>query len=281
MKKKLILTAVALVAIAVTSYEVYQHWLFVETDNAQIEAHSVLLSAKIQGFIKDVPVAEGQRVKKNQVLVQIDPRDYESSLDGAKSELLSLEARKQDAEKNYHRIKDLFKKNVLPQQQYDTALASHNEVRARYDATNARLTQAKLNVEYTQIKAPSDGIIAKTSAEVGQLASPGVPLVGFVSSESRWVVANFKETEVEQVKIGGKVDLEIDALSHQKFTGEVENIYPATGSTFTLLPPDNATGNFTKVVQRVPVKIKIINLKAEDIEKLQSGLSVVAKVRVH
>ncbi len=281
MKKKLILTVVFLVGAGVIAYEVYQHWLFVETDNAQIEAHSVLLSSKIQGFIKAVPVSDGERVKKDQILVQIDPRDYESALSGAKSELLSLEARKQDAEKNFHRIKDLFRKNVVPQQQFDSAQAAYNDVRARYDGTNSRVTQALLNVEYTQIKAPSDGIIAKTSAEVGQLASPGVPLVGFVSSESRWVVANFKETDVEKVRVGSKVHLEVDAFTSREFLGTVENVYPATGATFTLLPPDNATGNFTKVVQRVPVRIKFDDLKTADIEKLQSGLSVVAKVRIH
>lgn len=280
MTKKIILSVVGMVVLALMCYMGYEHYRYVETDNAQIEAHSVLLAAKIPGYIQQVLVTDGQKVKKDQLLVQIDDRDYKSLLAAAESELLSLEARKQDSEKNFHRIKDLFGKNVVSQSQYDTATAGYNEIRAKYDSTAARVVQAKLALENTQIKAPSDGLIAKTSAEVGQLASPGVPLVGFVSSEGRWIIANFKETEIEDIKLGSKVFATIDALSHRDFTGEVESIFPATGATFSLLPPDNATGNFTKVVQRVPVKIKLDSLAESDIERLQAGLSVVVKVKI-
>lgn len=224
------------------------------------------------------PFDDGAKVKKGDILVQIDDRDYKAALDAATSELQSLEARKNEAEKNFHRIKNLFAQQVVSQQQYDTTIANYSESKARYDAVAAKLVQAQLNFENTQIKAPSDGIIARSSAEVGQLASAGLPLVGFVSSESRWIVANFKETEIEDVKVGAKAHVTIDA-SGKDLEGEVESISSATGATFSLLPPDNATGNFTKVVQRVPVKIKLHNLKPEDIEKLQAGLSAFVKVR--
>jgi aconitate hydratase len=112
-------------------------------------------------------------------------------------------------------------------------------------------------------------------------ASPGVPLIGFVSSEERWVTANFKETEIESVKIGAKVKIEVDALSGKTFEGSVAAISAATGATFTLLPPDNATGNFTKVVQRVPVKILFSELSESDISDLRAGLSAYVKVRKH
>lgn len=280
-KKKKIIFGIGGLAVLLIAYFTYEHLMYVETDNAQIEAPTVILAAKIPGFIKEVNVAEGQKVKKDDILVQIDNRDYQSSADSARSEMLSLEARRNDAEKNYRRLKDLYSQSVVSSQQFDAATANYNDIKARYDSAASKLVQTQLNLENTQIKAPSDGIIARKSAEIGQLASPGSPLVGFVSSERRWVMANFKETDIENIQVGKKVDIKIDALSGKTFEGEVESISSATGATFTLLPPDNATGNFTKVVQRVPVKIKFLNMTIEDYDKLQAGLSALVKVHVH
>lgn len=280
-KKKKIFVGIGVVAFILISYFIYEHYMYVQTDNAQVEAHTVLLSAKVSGYLKEVFVSDGRKVKKGDVLVQMDNRDFSSALEAAKSEVLSLEARKTDAEKNYFRLKELVAKAVVSQQQFDSAAATYHEVKAKYDSAVARSTQAELSLEYTRLLAPSDGIIAKSSAEIGQLANPGTPLVGFVSSDARWISANFKETEINSIKIGKEVDIEIDALGGKKFTGEVESISSATGATFTLLPPDNATGNFTKVVQRVPVRIKIINLSEDDKEHMQAGLSAVVKVHIH
>jgi membrane fusion protein (multidrug efflux system) len=279
-KRNKIIIAIAAVAILFGAYFLYDHMMYASTDNAQIEAHTVLLAAKVSGYLKEVPFDDGDKVKKGDVLVQIDDRDYKAAMEAAESEKLSLEARKNEAEKNYRRIKDLYAQQVVSQQQFDTATANYSESRARYDAVAAKFVQAQLSFEHTQIKAPSDGIIARSSAEVGQLASPGQPLIGFVSSEGRWVIANFKETEIEDIRKGNEVKITVDALSGKKYKGEVETISSATGATFSLLPPDNATGNFTKVVQRVPVKIKLQDLSQDDIDRLQAGLSVVVKVKV-
>ncbi len=280
-KKKKIFIGIGSVAIVIASYFIYQHLIYIETDNAQIEAPTVMLAAKIPGYIIDVRVTEGQKVKKDDLLVQIDSRDYKSIFDSMTSEQLSLEARKKDAEKNYHRIKDLYAQSVVSSQQMDAATANYNEIKARYDSATSKVVQSQLNLDNTQIKAPSDGIIARKSAEVGQLATPGNPLIGFVGSESRWIIANFKETEIENIKVGKKVDIKIDALSGKNFNGEVESISSSTGATVTLMPPDNATGNFTKVVQRVPVKIKFLNLTTDDFNQIQAGLSAVVKVHIH
>ena len=280
-KKKKIIAAVAVVGILVASYFIYEYMMYVETDNAQVEAHTVLISAKVPGYIKNVFVTDGKKVKKDEVLVQIDDRDYKAAYESTQSEVLSLEARKTDTEKNYYRLKELLGKAVVSQQQYDTARASYSEIKAKYDAAVSRATQAQINLEYTQIKAPSNGVIAKTAAEVGQLANSGMALIGFVSSEERWIMANFKETEISDIKIGLPVDIKIDAVNGAHFKGEIESISSATGATFSLLPPDNATGNFTKVVQRVPVKIKISGLSENDKDKLQAGLSAVVKVHIH
>lgn len=261
------------------AYLTYQHISYINTDNAQIEAHAVMLASKVSGFVVDVNVTEGQRVKAGDVLVQIDPRDYQNVLTQVKGDLTSAEAHKKDVERNYGRVSSLFPQGVVSQQQMDAASAAFSEAKAKYDAVSAQVAQAELNLANTTVKAPMDGFIARKSVERGQLTSTGVPLIGFIGATERWVVANFKETEIDVIRVGAPVDIEVDAIPGKTYHGEVESISSATGSIFTLLPPDNATGNFTKVVQRVPVKIKINDLKDSDITLLRAGLSAI--VRVH
>jgi membrane fusion protein (multidrug efflux system) len=280
-KKQKILSGVGAVAVLVVIYMVYEHFMYVTTDNAQVEAHSVMIAAKVGGYIKEVNITEGMKVKKGDLLFEIDDRDYQNTLKQIKGELTSLEAQKRDVDRNQKRLAELFSKGVVSQQQYDASTTALAGARAKYDAISAQVAQAELNLENTKVRAPSDGYIAKRAVEVGQLAAPGVPMIGFVDSGERWVTANFKETEIEGVEPGKKVDISIDALSSRKFTGEVESISSATGATFTLLPPDNATGNFTKVVQRVPVKIKILNVSPEEVNLLKAGLSAYVKVHKH
>ena len=277
-KKQKILSGVGAVAVVGVFYFIYEHFTFVSTDNAQIEAHSVMLAPKVGGFVKEVHITEGAHVKKGDILIEIDDRDYQNTRNQMKGELSSLEARRRDSERNQKRMSELISKGVVSQQQYDTANASYSEVKAKYEALAAQVAQADLNFENTKIKAPSDGVIAKKSVEIGQLAAPGVPLVGFVDSGERWVIANFKETEIEDIKLGNKVEINVDAVSGRNYVGVVESISSATGATFTLLPPDNATGNFTKVIQRVPVKIKFQDVSEADIEALRAGLSAIVKV---
>ena len=280
-KKKKIISIAGTIVVLLVGYLTYEHFAYVTTDNAQIFGHSLMMAPKVSGYITEVNVVEGQKVSKGEVLIQIDQRDYENNLKQAKGELASIEARRRDAERNYRRLVDLLSKGAVSQQQFDTSSAQYNDVKAKYDAIASQVAQAELNLSNTKITAPVDGFIAKKSVEVGQLAAPGVPLIGFIDAGERWIIANFKETEIEGIKLDAKVDVEVDAISGRKFEGKVESISSATGATFTLLPPDNATGNFTKVVQRVPVKIKFVNLTAEDIVKLRTGLSASIKVSKH
>lgn len=280
-KRKKIIFGIAGLAACIALYFVIQHLLYVTTDDAQIDAHTVMLAPKVGGYISAVNVVEGQHVKQGDVLLEIDERDYQNSLIQVKADLGSLEARKNDAEKNFRRIADLYNKNVVSRQQFDSAQSSYAEVKAKYDAVNANVAQANLNFENTKLRAPSDGYIAKKSVEKGQLASPGVPLIGFVDAGERWVTANFKETEIDALAVGKTADISVDAISGKDFKGKVVAISAATGATFTLLPPDNATGNFTKVVQRVPVKIQIEGLSGNDVELLRAGLSAYVKVHKH
>lgn len=278
-KKKKIILAIGLIAVAAGSYFIYENWLYVTTDNAQVQARTVMLSAKVPGYVTKVNVEENQKVKSGEVLVEIESRDYDNNLRQVSNEMEGLKARVGDAEKNYHRIQGLFKQGAVSQQQLDNTQAGYNEAHHKFEALQAQVAQAQLNLDYAKVKAPSDGVIARKAVETGMLAPVGAPLIGFVSSEDRWIVANFKETELLAIKIGNKVDISVDAYPSKKFSGHVESLSAATGATFSLLPPDNATGNFTKVVQRIPVRIVFDGLKTEDIDLLQAGLS--AEVKVH
>ena len=279
-KRKKIVMIVAGVFALLAIWFLYDYFYYVSTDNAQIQANTVILTSRGTGYISKVLVEEGQKVNAGDILVEIDAKDYQSRNTQSENELGSVSARVKDAELNYHRISKLFEQGAVSAQQRDSALANFQEFSRKQKALQAQLDVAINGLNDTQIRAPANGIIAKKSAEVGMLANPGTPLIGFVSSDSRWIIANFKETDLGRLKIGQKVKIEVDAIPGRDFEGEIENFHPATGSIFSLLPPDNATGNFTKVVQRVPARIKLLGIKREDIEELRAGLSAVVKVRV-
>jgi len=155
------------------------------------------------------------------------------------------------------------------------ARASAAEARAQQ--ARANLAQAELNLQYTVIKAPAGGVVSKKGVNVGQVVQAGQPLLALVQIDDVWVTANFKETQLKDMRPGQRAKVEVDALGGREFNGKVDSIAGATGARFSLLPPENATGNFVKVVQRVPVKIVLDG--AQDPEKLlRPGMSVVPTV---
>lgn len=209
------------------------------------------------------------------------------------------------ANKDYARYANLIKDGSITQQAFDQAKATQESAQAAYQAAvdqyNAAVKQvgttqsqlavssnvisqrqsdidfAKLQLSYTDIKAPASGIVSKKNVQKGQLVQAGQSLFSVVNDGSIYVTANFKETQLEKIKTGSKVEIEVDAYPEEKIQGEVYNFSPITGAKGSLLPPDNATGNFVKVVQRVPVKIKIHPSK-ELLAKLRPGMSVKASV---
>ncbi len=150
------------------------------------------------------------------------------------------------------------------------------QLAADLHAKEASLVVAEVNLGYTKIYAPGDGSVGERQVRPGQLVSPGTQVIAFVDRK-RWVQANFKETQVTNVRVGDAAEIRVDQFPGQVFQGKVIEIAPASGSQFALLPPDNATGNFTKVVQRIPVKIELDD--ANQASKLSPGLSVTAIVR--
>jgi membrane fusion protein (multidrug efflux system) len=145
----------------------------------------------------------------------------------------------------------------------------------------ARLDQAQLNLSYTKITAPITGIVSRKTVVVGVNLSVGQSLLTIVPLEDLWVTANFKETQLKEMRPKQPVQISVDALGGKKFSGHVTQIGGATGSSLSLFPPENATGNYVKVVQRIPVRIDFDNLQKENQDhELRIGMSVVPKVRV-
>jgi membrane fusion protein (multidrug efflux system) len=279
-RKKRIIGASAAVVLILAVYMIYEHFTYVSTDDAQIGAHVTMLSSRVNGTIQKVMVEENQPVKAGQVLAQIDTSDYSNASEAAQAEMASLMARAKEAETNYQRATDLFKQQAISRERFDAAQAAYKDLTAKYQAAKAKYDQASLNVSYTRIIAPVDGVIARKSVEPGQFVPAGQPLFGFVETNERWVTANLKETEISDVKIGSLAYVSVDAIDGKTFHGEVESISPSTGAIFSLLPPDNATGNFTKVVQRVPVRIHLKDLNEQDVARLQAGLSADVSIRI-
>ena len=351
------------------------------TDDAQVDADVVPLSARVGGTVLKVHVADHQSVTKGQLLVEIDPRDLEAKVSQAEAELAAAKAQASAADAqvaiveatsrgglsaakaalsgsaasvgsadaqiasaraalvraeteaartdtDLKRAEALRKDDAIPQAQLDSVRASATaaaaavaqaraqlqvveemklaaqtrvsesaarveqstpveaqlaNARANAELAHARvasgeaaLTLAKLQLSYARIEAPADGVLTKISVREGQLLQPGQQIVSVVPTTT-YVVANFKETQVGAMKPGQHVEIEIDAFPGRKFEGEVVSTAPGTGSRFSLLPPDNASGNFVKVVQRVPVKIRWTNLPAE----IHPSAGMSADVTVH
>ena len=147
-------------------------------------------------------------------------------------------------------------------------------------AAQADLATAELNVEYSIVRAPTDGVVSKRSVEIGQVVQPGQPLLALVPLQDVWVVANFKETQLTRIRPGQKAEVRVDSFPGTVFVGTVNSISAGTGSRFSLLPPENATGNWVKVVQRVPVKIQLDGKTAGNPQPLRTGMSAVVTVRL-
>jgi len=166
-------------------------------------------------------------------------------------------------------------------QQVQVQVARASAAVAAVEQAQARVDQAQLNLSYTKIVAPIDGIVSKKSVEVGNNLSVGQDLLTIVPLANLWVTANFKETQLDKMKPGQRVEIKVDALGGRKFTGAVKQIGGATGSRLSLFPPENATGNYVKVVQRIPVRINFTNLADENKdEALRPGMSVTPVVTV-
>src|SRR6267143_1513633 len=273
-----------------------RRWIYslnhVSTDNAQVDGHIIPILPKVGGYVVDVRTDENRSVKAGDTLVVLDDRDFKARLGQAEAQVAQAQANAEKAHADLERIKPLAEKDIVPKQALDAAEATARAADAalaaaqaallgadaRVGAARAARDQAALNLSYTRITAPAEGVVSKKSVELGQLVQPGQPLMSLVPLSDVWVTANLKETQTANVTPGDPADFTVDAYGGRHFSGHVESLAPATGARFSLLPPDNATGNFTKVVQRIPVRIRLDG-KNDPVRPLRPGMSVAVTIK--
>ncbi|MDR7099877.1 multidrug resistance efflux pump [Lysobacter niabensis] len=299
------------------------------TENAYVRGQVTLISPQVSGYVMQVPVRDFQRVRRGQLLAQIDDRIYHQQVDQARAQLQAAQASlanwpqqlrsaqastvqaranlaSSDAQHvrtaaSLRRIEQLSGEKLLSAQDRDTAFAANaqavasvNQSRAALDAAEqgvrsvsvnratleaavagaeAAVKLAQINLDHTRIEAPRDGQLSQVSVREGAYVTNGTQLMALVP-DAFWVVANFKETQMRDVRIGQAARFSVDALGGSRLTGRVQEISPAAGSEFSVLPADNATGNFVKIAQRIPVKIAIDPGQAAA-ARLRPGMSVV------
>lgn len=299
LKKRLSVLAVFLAVVAGMAYAYWYFNLrgFVSTDDAFIDGDRVSLGAKMLGRITDVTVGEGDVVSKGQHLVQLDDSDLqaqkaqaEANLNLAQQNVALAKVNLQKAQDDYNRGTTQFKSQIITQEKYDHITNALDMARAQYGIELARVktAEARLQVVQTQIAntritAPLNGIVAKKWALVGDVVQPGQSILTINDNEHVWVTANFEETKLASIHPGDPVQISVDAYGDSEFEGKVLTIGAAAASEFSLIPPNNASGNFTKVTQRVPVKISIYHQQQDgrgDPPLLLPGMSAEVKVRV-
>jgi membrane fusion protein, multidrug efflux system len=312
--------ALGLVLTAILFVAGYHFWNYLEsyedTDDAQVDGYLDPISSRINGTINAVYVDNNQSVKAGQLLVQLDPSDYQVALEQARAQLAQADADlnsarqqyvsavatvRQDEAQNYlaqrnaQRYSQLIEQKIVSQSEFDqydaTARAQDATVKrdeaaaasaqrtiaskeAQVKQAQANLDQAGLNLSYTRIVAPADGIIGNRSSQLGQRVQPAQSLMALTQHQF-WVTANFKETQLKHMRPGEPVVIHVDAVGRD-YKGHVENMPGATGSLYDLLPPENATGNYVKIVQRLPVRILFDG--GQDLSQLRPGMSVEPEV---
>jgi len=268
----------------------------ITTDNAYVRGHIHWVYPRINGSVIQVLVEDNQSVKKGQILVLLDPEEYKVKLLESKAELDLALSRLKEAE-----VHVLYQKRVISKEKYERYLTNYEVSQAKLMAIKESLKQAKmqiktakenvnlckrkvevdqLNLKYTTIIAPVSGYITKKSVEVGQRVNPNRPLLAIVPLDEIWIEANYKEGQLEKIRPGQRVKIKIDAYPDKRFYGQVESIQAGTGAVFSLFPPENATGNWVKVTQRIPVKIVFTHPNNKDNKVLRIGMSAVTTVLV-
>jgi membrane fusion protein (multidrug efflux system) len=272
------ITAVAIVGIIYAATVVFHSLTHQSTDDAFVDTHVVSVAPKVAGRVSAVHVRDNQLVKKNEVLLELDPRDFQVGLEQAKANLAKDKATERTADANEKRATSLFSNKVISAQERDANVAAAESSRGNVQADEAAVKQAELNLAYTKIKAPIDSFVTNKKVAIGDYLQVGQTLMALVPPRV-WVTANFKETQLRNMRPGQPAMISVDAYPGLKLQGHVDSIQAGSGAAFSLLPPENATGNYVKVVQRVPVKI-VFDQKPDAQHVLGPGMSVVPSVQV-
>jgi membrane fusion protein, multidrug efflux system len=262
--KKHALIIGGVIAFVVVAFYMFDAFTHEETDDAYVTGHLHNISARINGVVTDVLVDDNQYVHEGDVLVKLDPSEYEALEAAAKANLATSQS-------NLDRQEPLIAMHAMAPEDVD-------KTRNTRDVDLAQEALAHLQIVYSTIVAPASGYIGRKNVEVGNRISSGQTLM-VVVDPSLWVVANFKETQLAHMKAKQPVRISIDSIPDKVFDGVVDSFSPATGNEFALLPADNSTGNFTKIVQRIPVKVVFDPKSVKGYEtRIRAGESAIVKV---
>lgn len=249
----------ALSLLSYVGYKIYRHY-YLSTDDAYVNANIVQIAPRVTGRIVKTYFNDNQYVKKDQILFDIDPEPFQLEINAVLAQLNLSNAELDKATLAKDRVAALVSKNFSSQQEGDNALAAFKTAAARVDQAKASLEQARLNMAYTKVSAPTSGWVTNSNLNIGDLVQSNQPLFALVSDEVFWVDANFKETQVAAIEPNQYARIVTDLYPDHPYDGVVESISAGTGSVFSLLPPQNATGNWVKVTQRIPVRVRITNM---------------------
>ena len=313
-RKRAILAVVIGVVAIFSGIYIHHEMQYQSTDDAYVETTTVNVAPRVSGQIEEVYVTDNQFVKEGDLVAVIDPEDYKIKLEqadsnyeklkldqsNAKANLTAAQSNIDLARKDLERYKNLYEQGAVSKQTYDTAVVKYDSAQANLTQANQALfsdksgktvadanlrtakaakDKAALDLSYTKIYAPQSGTVSSRRVEKGMYVTAGAPLFTLVP-ENVWVVANFKENQLTNMKPGQIVDIKIDTYPGKVFKGKVDSIQRASGAKSSLFPPENAVGSFVKIVQRIPVKIVF----TEDIDSskynIVPGMSVVPKVKV-
>ena len=276
------------------------------TNDAFVDQYVAPLNIRVSGYIKEICFKEHQYVHEGDTLLILDNREYRIKVKEAEAALLDARGSQdvlhsgietsytniavQDAniaeakaklwqlEQDYHRFERLLKEESAQKQaalsQYAETSKKTTGAEAAILRKEADLDLAKLNLSYTILTAPYDGFMGRRTLEPGQYVQTGQTISYLVRNKDKWVTANYKETQIANIYIGQPVRVKVDAVPGKIFHGEVTAISEATGSKYSLVPTDNSAGNFVKVQQRIPVRIELDDVSAEEMAQLRAGMMV-------
>ncbi len=305
-KKRVYVPVIILIIFLICAvfYSVHNYY-YQSTDDAFVEGHIITVSPRISGQVAKLHIEDNQEVKKGDLLLEIDDNDYrvkleqsESKLSEEKAKLVNIQNQVSKtnselafARNDYDRYAKMYDKGISSKQdyeasktKYETAASDYNSAKAEADETLASIKRLeaeseenRLNLSYTKIYAVCSGLITNKNVEEGIYVQTAQPVFAIVP-DKMWVVANFKETQIADMKKGQTVNIKIDTFGNKKFKGRIDSIQRSTGAKASLFPPENAVGSYVKIVQRVPVKI----IFSEDVSRynIVPGMSVVPEVKI-
>ena len=269
---------------------------YVSTDDAYVDADRMSISSKILGRITKLTVDEGDTVHAGQALVQLDPSDLlaqqaqaHTSLTLTQENVALAKVNMEKAQQDYQRAAAQFKANVIPAEQLDHAQKEYEAAQARYAISQAQVGTSRSQIsvvdtalQNTTIAAPMDGVVSKRWVLPGDVVQPGQPIFTIYDLKDIWITANLEETKLRSLRLGDSVEVKVDTYPGRNFVGTVYQFGSNTAAQFSLIPPNNASGNFTKVTQRVPIKIRLTDVSADGRQpvKLLPGMSVEVRIKV-